>query len=197
VSNPGGFTRAVTALGGIEDRLRRYLKLVGEVGTSFTPAVAPIVLAGNATEPGNNLVQGRRWGGTMVLTSAAASSLGIKFAQDCIVDGFDLYGSTAGADLSCRLAPPDAGADPFAIATLSCVWLELADRNADRAPIFNSAVNAGAGLGVPFWRCLISISGLKSYTNSFHCKSGTRLFFDTVNAAGIGLSHLNIWGRVV
>jgi hypothetical protein len=189
--------RAVTALSQIEDRLRRYLDLVGEVNTQFAPNAIPVVIVGDASEPGNNLVSGRRFAGTVLATSAVASTVAIKFGQDAIIDGMEVWASTAGADISFHVAPADAGADPFAIATLFASWRELNTRTADRAPLFSSAVNAGAGLGNGIWRALVQTQNKRSFDAPMQVVAGTRIFLTTVNAAGIGAAHWNVWGRIL
>ena len=144
MSDPtGGIRRAITSLGQIEDKLRRALNLAGEVQLQFTPDATPVVIAGDATGPGNATYRGRRfsWGGTF--SHAAAGSVGFKAGDVVVITSMQFMNSTAGVVLTTRLADSSI-ADPYAIATADISFTERPNSAGDVAPITRSVLPAAA-----------------------------------------------------
>ena len=140
--------RAVTALGDIEERLRRCLNLTGVVGTElpYPLSVASVVVAADATTPGYNAARGRAFAyGTNGAPAAAASHAIWKASRRVWIEQFHA-GCTVAAVLEFGYLPPGT-ADPFTIAT-PVPFIELAQSATDYSPVLfgiNTTGTAVAG----------------------------------------------------
>lgn len=148
MSAPGGFTRAITSLSHIEDRLRRALGLVGEVGATFTPGAIPVVQVFDATAPGNNLQRGRRFHCSYHDTGAAVNVIRkFRFNQAVVIDEMILHATAFSAgSLQLRIIPrgaADAGVTYGTIATFLSNWAEGPSSTTDKPPV---DVNTAAGV---------------------------------------------------
>ena len=195
---PGKITRAVSSLQQIEERLRRALGLVGDIGTRFDPKAIPVVISADATEVGNNIVKGRAFAGIVRASLAVAGGVVFKFPNACIVDAIGCTVTTAAVDINLNLAPADAGADPIATATLFASWIELNEQNASRAPVFCSAMAALVANGNFIDGELSQANVRKSFLCApIHVMAGTRLIVHTVAAGGWGAATVGVRGRLL
>lgn len=141
MSDPTTGTRvAITSLAQIEDKLRRALNLAGDVGLQFRPDAIPVVIAGDATLPGNATYRGRRFAGSFApAATGAAASIGIKALENIVITDLDMYAGTAGINATVRLATTDV-AEPYAMTTQWAPWTERAVVTTDFAPVARSVV---------------------------------------------------------
>lgn len=144
--------RAITALGDIEERLRRALGLTGYIGSSIEPAAVPVVLVDDATRAGNNILRGRRFvAGLSIAAAAGTPSISFRNTAPIRIRGVHIgmtitAGNPATANL--RVAVPGT-ADPYAIAT-TAPWSENAASVTDIAPVVFGSSNVTAGAGTSF-----------------------------------------------
>lgn len=129
---------AITSLAQIEDKLRRALNLAGEVGLTFAPAAIPVVIAGNATDPGCATYRGRRFAGTKApAASGAAASVALKAQENVVITQIAIHAAAAGVLGFVRLASTDV-AEPYAMATPFAPWTERKGPASDYAPVTTS-----------------------------------------------------------
>ncbi len=142
--------RAVTSLAQIEDRLRAFLGLVGEVGIAFRPdGYIPVVLAGDATQPGTATLRGRRFACTHLASSVLAlTPFKLRFSQKVVIDRvtFSFTAITATAPVLRILPPAVVSADIAATyAAMQASWKE-GNFDQDGPPVL-LAQNGSTGLG--------------------------------------------------
>jgi energy-converting hydrogenase Eha subunit A len=165
-------TRAITSRGTIEDRLRRSLNLVGEVGATFSPAATPIIIAADATIPGCSTDRGRRFSASCsAIVPTNPGTAGIEARRDLVITGLRIKGSGAIATvLTTRIVAAGTAAD-FAmtaagvgLANFGSAWVERPASNNDFPPVFagyNAATFATgrtASVGAPagVWEDLLT-----------------------------------------
>lgn len=164
----GGIFRAITALGDIEERLRRALGLTGAVGTelSYPLPVLPSITVADATLPGYNLLRGRAFAyGASGAAAAAASHLIWKASRRVWIERFHL-GSTVATVGEWGILPPGT-ADPFTIAT-AVNFVELTASATDYAPLLFGSNFIGTAVAGKI-QCGKVVLGA-SVGNSFDCR---------------------------
>lgn len=143
----------VSNLGLAEDKLRRSLGLVGEVGTTFEPALKPISIVDDATRPGTSNYRGRRFafGEDANLAVVGASSVALKALDGIIINKLYVPNQgTNGVLVTVRYVPADV-ADPYAISTL-VPWVDNGKVSGDSAPVVcTPAIAADSALGSVIW----------------------------------------------
>lgn len=143
----------------IEDKMRRSLGLVGEVGTEFTPHISPVVIADDATRPGCASFRGRRFafGEDANLAIVGASSVALKALSEVIINRIGVPNQgTAGVLIAVRYVPPDV-ADPYAIGA-PVPWIERVAVTNDVAPVLVTPnIQVDSLLGSVVW------SGITGY----------------------------------
>jgi len=137
-------TRAITSLGTIEDRLRRSLNLVGEVGATFTPSATPVIIAADATIPGCSTDRGRRFSVSCSgIIATNPGTAGIEARRDMVITAVRIKGSGSIATvLISRIIAAGTAAD-FAmtaagggLANYGSAWVERPASNNDFPPVF-------------------------------------------------------------
>lgn len=182
----GAIARAIVSLAQIEDKLRRALGLVGEVNLNFAPDLRPVILAGDATAPGNATLRGRRFAaGVSFAASGAAWSVTIKAVADVVITRWSQTGCGAiGGTL--RLVTADV-ADPYAVATLFAPWTERRASGNDFAPLARSAVPAAAnsdGTAIASWTGLATAATqLEMIHQPVFLAAGQKLVMQSGNAS--------------
>lgn len=135
--------------GTIEDKMRRSLGLVGEVGTSFDPSVKPVVVADDCTRPGCSAFRGRRFGFGVAanLTVGGAATVGLKALVDVIITRVAVpTQGTNGVVVQLRYVPADV-ADPYAF-TAAVPWIDLGRVSGDVAPVLaTGTLQADSAIG--------------------------------------------------
>lgn len=99
--------RAVTNLGQVEDKLRTFLNLAGEIGIQFQPGqFVPAVIVGDATQPGSTTLRGRRFtAGVFLAAPAGAQCFKIRFNAKSILENV-VIGASTWAGLGVRVRMP-------------------------------------------------------------------------------------------
>lgn len=141
--------KAITSLGQIEQRLRRALNLVGEVGASVITQATPVVLVADATSPGNNDSRGRRFMLTATNITVAGGASGFEFLTDVVLTRIAYAGTAAiGTVITARLVAPGT-APQFAmdavgtgLANYQGGYVERSTTNTETLPVL-----AGAAVG--------------------------------------------------
>lgn len=132
---------AITSLNQVEDKLRRNLNLAGDVGLQFAANMTPVVLAADATSPGNATYRGRRFAGNVTWnTPAAAWSIGFKAAESVVIT--DIHWASGGAaatEIVIQMTGPNT-ADPYTISTPFAPWAERLTGDTDYAPFLRSGL---------------------------------------------------------
>jgi hypothetical protein len=146
-SENGSLRRAITSLAQIEERLRRALGLVGDVGATFTPNITPVIIAGDASAPGNPSFRGRRFQfGLKGITTSAANTWGLKAAGDIVITRIWHVGTAnLSTQISWFLIAPGI-ADDFAITNAVTPFVERNVSANDLAPLLTAA--SGGAVGV-------------------------------------------------
>jgi hypothetical protein len=140
--------RAVTSLNQIEDKLRRSLDLVGDVGLQFTPSMDTVVVGADLTAIGNATYRGRRFAMSQTLAGAPPSSWAMKATDEIVITSISMRNQTAAANILMQVNLALASTtDPYAINTAFAPWVERATSLSDFAPVLRSAV-VGAAFGV-------------------------------------------------
>lgn len=190
--------RAVSSLGFVEEKLRRLLGLTGEIGTTFAPAMTPVIIADDARSPGNNPNKGRRWAGYFGWNfTAPTQTFGFSFPSGGIIEGWSIFNVTAGAQAAAFIATPDVAA-PVTIGTFDMPFRELNSNNTERAPVGRSLgfIAAGGVVGRGIWAMQFQANQNIQVAMDVHLSPGSLfLFTSTLGASGAGL--LNIYGRTI
>lgn len=190
-----GPARAITSLGKIEDRLRPFLNLAGEVGLVWIPEMRPVVLAGDATSPGNNPLTLRRWSVSISLASAAAACYTLKLNTAVVLTR--VSGATSsGAELQLAYGAPDLADPGYAISITDAIWAERTLRDTDRAPILRSAQQADIAYGTRIvgGRITTSFNEFIGPDAGYHFEAGSKLHI-RYNAA-LPDGFLNLYGYI-
>lgn len=190
--------KAVSSLGFLEERLRRLLGLTGEIGTTFSPGIIPVVIADDARAAGYNPGRGRRWAGYFGWNFTAINqSFGFTFPSGGIIEGWDIFNVTAGAQCAAFYCTPDVTV-PITIGTSDMPYRELNANNNERAPVVRSLgfIAAGGVVGRGIWANQWQANQSTQHNFEIHMTAGSSLLFtSTAGASGAGL--LSIRGRTV
>lgn len=140
------FTKARTALSALEQKLRRQLGLVGEIGATFTPNLTPVIIAGDLREPGNSAGFNGRSFGVAFVGAGGGANLYFSWRADAplLIEGLYFECSTAAHTARFYLTIP--GAVPGVVATVFTGTYVDAKETNEQVPILRS-VGAGAGFG--------------------------------------------------
>lgn len=195
MTGPGGFFRAITSLANIEDRLRRSLGLVGEVGTSFSPDLKPIILADDATRPGMSTTRNRRFTVTLDCASVVVASHTIKALSSVIIDRIHVAGVTAGVQVEiCQLAPDQP--DPYLIATAAGTFIDGVLQQSERPPINTPAgVQALSIVGVIAYSFRHQANSFNTIETEWHLPPGARIHLRFQNAGPATYEQVTFAGR--
>jgi len=143
----GVVRRARTSLAFVEDKLRRSLGLAGDIGTTFTADVSPMVIVDDPQRPGCNTFKGRRFALSQTVGAVAGGGVvGVKAGVAVIITRV-FVGATCAAVSSLDLTynTPDE-ADVMAMTALVTGFTELSAVGTERAPVFTQAATPGAGV---------------------------------------------------
>lgn len=191
------FDKAYTALYDLEDRLRRLLGLAGAIRPTFDAKAVPVILAGDALSCGYNILSGRRFQGTLIVTSAVAGLAVLRAESSVVVDGYTIT-CQATNSFQVNLATADAGADPLVVNQQRAVFTEIPGPNSLKAPLMNSAMGAASFIGQTIHLHRITASYLHTAPQPIHLPAGARLLFGTVDATGTGTAaFVSFWGHVL
>lgn len=141
-----GFTVAKIALANIEQKLRRQLGLVGNIGATFTPNLTPVIIAGDLREPGNSAgFTGRSFAAAFVGAGGGAN-LFFSWRADAplLIEEIWCELAAAGHTITWYLSIP--GATPGVVATVPTGTYVDDKQTNELVPIQRSA-GAGAGFG--------------------------------------------------
>ena len=137
--------RAFTSLAQTEDRIRRSLNLVGDVGLTFGPEMTPVVIAGDATAIGSATYRGRRftYSTPNAISTVGAESWFIKALDNVVLTQIRMV-ATSGVGIRGFLGVIDAAtADPAVTTTPFALWSERFATANDLAPLVRSSFNPG------------------------------------------------------
>lgn len=136
--------QARTSLGQIEERLRRALGLAGNIGASFEPKLTPVIIAGDATAPGNPQFRGRRFNASTDETPGVTWCTGVKALAPIVITRIVGQPATtpgASSPLTLRFYPPTT-ADPVTFnRNTQAPFLERGISITDCAPVSMPAIN--------------------------------------------------------
>jgi len=110
------FDRAIQALSGIEEKLRRAFNLAGTIGSKLDPNVSAVILADDLRDPGHAFYRGRCWVWADTSTGSPAGVNGISLValDDIMVDAITLSGQvTVNTLIEAYISTPD---EPPAVA---------------------------------------------------------------------------------
>lgn len=106
VNRQGGFARARTALAQLEEKLRRQLGLVGQVGATFDPHLTPVLVVGDLRDAGNASNQGRAF--ALHFTGPIAvgnDTFSVRPEQDVFIDQVT-WACTGAGSFDIAIFPP-------------------------------------------------------------------------------------------
>jgi len=140
------FDRAKVSLQQVEEKLRKFLGLAGNIGATFDPNVTPTLSIGSTDDPGYASFRGRKFiwiSNTMLASSPANGVIGVRFAVPVILRGLMVAGITAGAGnpyVSAHLLTPDVV--PLTLATNAGSWCDQKASQVDVPPLYSTAAGA-------------------------------------------------------
>lgn len=152
------FDRAKTALATLEEKLRRYLGLAGQIGANFEPILRPVVISGDLREPGNSFYRGRHFAWGRSESIAAPNQYGtLRFEVDVIVK-FSFQPNVAGISTVYLTVPNQAGA---VVAGTNCgTWIDRRRDVTDLVPLTNGAMGPLTGTNFSETNRVMQIDGL-------------------------------------
>ena len=197
-----GFDRARQRLNDLENRLRRYLGLAGDIGASFLPTMTPVLIAGDLREPGIGDFRGRyfNWQHESVATAAGFGHC-VTFAADVIILSVELHSATGG---ECILFPPGLGSPLTITRRPSGVWV---DNNfaTDAPPVADSGAGADQALAAGSPLNTVAIWHTNAPTTAtqltqpltprpMHLPAGSTLAFRAAGTSGFW--RTGVYGRI-
>jgi hypothetical protein len=142
-----GAARAITSLAQTEEKLRKALGLVSDVGLAFHPeAFTPIVVAADATAIGNASYRGRRFAGSVLIAGGAAETRGFKATDAIVIERIVSMTTTGSLQWTTRVAAA-LTADSFAMTTTFAPWTERPASDTDFAPVGSGSTAAFVASG--------------------------------------------------
>jgi len=190
---------AKTPIANIEERLRRALSMVGQIGTVFDPAaMTPVVIADDAQAPGNNILRGRRFiVGSSTNASTSQLTFGMRATSEVVIERI-IIGGYLSSPLAARLyVADDSVADPWTMAT-TVPWSENPRTQTDLAPIVYGAsttVNASAGGGVVVGGVLFGIyNPVTVIETEWHLQEGWKIYIGPVSGSISGTMTVTAMG---
>lgn len=187
-----GFLRAHQKLNDLEDRLRRWLSLAGDIGATFTPAMSPVVVAGDLREPGLHDFRGRYFSYHHEFQVIAAPNVdvAVQFAVDVVIDSVECESSAAmTAQGQVVYLPP--GVSPGIAVTRPCgVWMENLMTTTDAPPMMDSGANYLNSTMVPSVLNVVHQWGLNAPQRGpiplqLHMPAGSSLVFEGLTGGTI------------
>lgn len=199
-----GPLRPLTSFGQIEDRLRRALNLVGDVGMSFSPAAIPVVSVMDATAPGNPTTRGRRFQDGVRLPNIAAASdvaLVYKAVSDVVITRVATSTLSAGVGHFLQYVWKGVADPAVPLATQCCLFTERNASSQDYAPMvrsstfvnFATVLNDGKVISYQYPQNGYMVEHL---TQPLFMEAGTKLYVTLAAIAGTANSTCILSGYV-
>lgn len=198
------------ALGFVEEKLRRVFNLAGPIDAGLDPIVKPVIIVDDLRSPGHAFFQGRSWVYTRDFEGTAVGNwvCTLKFANDCILEGFSLYGPNVPAGDRFRLyylTPDRQTANPASgvqVTTPLAVWRDRKEKQLDQPPILGNTIVDNLVGDLPTddntWLRIPASSPLPGFVPMpAFCPTGSslNLNFALTTAALVSLSF-NVYGRI-
>lgn len=191
--------RIKTSLAELEHRLRRTLRLQGDIGADFNPVAVPVVLVDDATRPGANVFSGRHWMAfaTQGINNAGATQDAWKAQGEVIIDQIiishdenALPYANPYATFTGRILPAGA-ADPFVITTaVSGAFVESVASVNDKPPLLYGSSNTAFG-GVDIFALQHAASkGPLVIPVAIHLRSGDRFCISNAGVASAAAANV-------
>lgn len=196
------FEKAVQALAGIEEKLRRAFGLAGPIGAKLDPTVIPVLIADDLRDPGHAFFSGRSWwiANFDVVAPAGNNGVSILAQADVLIEAMFVTGQlAAGGNIQAFITSPSE-AVPVAAGSTGAVWRDRKMVPLDQPPLlisaaWNASIAPGANQRVARWR---GAPAATQYIDSVReCKvmlpaGGSLTFFsDAASSVTVGC-----WGRV-
>lgn len=191
------FDRALTSLQSVEEKLRRFLGLAGNIGATFKADVAPVIIAGNLNDPGVAAFRGRHWAWVSDPFNGvpAVATAGLKFGSDVIVTRLEVcYTAFQAARTQVYLFPPqlEASAPSVACTRVCGTWIDQRQFSVDNPPLLDSGAAVLAGSAVNYTIAnRIAIFSQQNISaqwtdlgGGMHCPAGSALYFNCGWGAG-------------
>lgn len=137
---PSGFTKAITSLAALEQKLRRQLGLAGTIGATFKPEMIPVMIAGDLREPGNSDGFNSRYWGWAHNGAFGGANLNYSLRFDVPVLITEIYCDlvTAAHTMQCYVTPPGQ-APGIAVAAFAGTYVDNKLSATDQVAILESA----------------------------------------------------------
>lgn len=135
------FDRAVQALAGLEEKLRRAFNLAGPIGAKLDPTAIPVIIADDLRDPGHAFFVGRSWFYKNVdaVAPAGTNVISLLANADVLVEALFVTGTLAiGATLRAYVTAPSE-AIPLAAASTGAAWRDRKTVALDQPPLLCSA----------------------------------------------------------
>lgn len=192
MASESGFSKAITALATLEEKLRRALGLAGAIGSSFEPVLRPVLITGDLREPGNSFFRGRHFAIAQAMQLSAGNTFtSLRFDQDCIVEGIWVSFQTAGQNNFVYYTSP-AEAAAVATPTNRGCWIDRKTKP-DLAPFSTGGPGPLTGVGVGAERNILTPLTEVNVPMKMMIPAGGAL-----NFTGPAVQFLNytVWGRI-
>lgn len=140
------FEKAKVALAALEEKLRRQLGLAGDIGAQFTPALTPVIIAGDLREAGNAANKGRAfaWSYNGPIGAGFGTFMSVRTEQDIRIDTLILGNNAALQVCRCYITVPGQ-APAVAVTTLAGSWQDRKDVSTDQVPLTQGVPGALTG----------------------------------------------------
>jgi len=194
--------KARTSLATLEEKLRRSLGLVGEIGALFQPTLTPVIIAGDLREAGNaaNLGRAFAWSNYNGATGWAANQYqSVRFEADSLVTQIflNIASGAAGVLQVWVTAPPQAPA--VAPVTLAGTWVDRKMIAGDQVPLVQGVPGVLVGTDFTDQNRIANIATagtspiLQQFTTNIMIPAGGALNFRGTAASG---NFATFFGRI-
>lgn len=202
------FDRAKTSLASIEDKLRKYFRLAGNIGATMEPEIKPVYIVGDARDPGVASFNGRHWAWqyhtAATAPSAANDTYGLTWPVDVIIRGIAVTG-LADVNSTCSvflIAPDDAQIATWGGGNRQTgTWIDQKARAADFCPLLDRALRVSVGMAIatPETKLIGYFAGpsLWNYLPiSLQSPAGGCIWFQPALGAASIATRFAIWGEI-
>lgn len=134
------FEKAIQALSGIEEKLRRAFNLAGPIGAKLDPTTSVVLIADDLRDPGHAFFSGRSWvhNTTDQGTPAGVNATTLQFGADVMIDGIAISGTLAvNASIQAYITTPSETA-PIAVSGINTAWRDRKLVTVDAPPVLSN-----------------------------------------------------------
>lgn len=134
------FSKAKVSLQNVEDKLRRYFGLAGEIGSNFAPDIRPSIIVGSLDDPGVAPFRGRHWmwaSDENAGPAPANNGIALHCPAPVIIRRLGFMGLPANSRVFVHIYSPDE-TPFFAPSRSSATWVDQRTTGVERTPLQDS-----------------------------------------------------------